>query len=227
MNETQTPEQLLGAGFLGLFCCVVAGAGFIGVLIWMFRQPKSTTSAPPPVRPPMPQQPAAPVNDFHLSVMALSFDAYFRPQVEQLLSAASAAMDPVGARVELVQRVARALLGVAPQWRYFGYGEKDLVDLTQAQESYGTALADFRARSNLPSDGGNMAVLTLVLCTRGRRAGVDRLDTRTQIDELLNDRLKLDANSLLGAEVLWGPPQGGLSEPTVRERFPEMHIIVQ
>jgi uncharacterized membrane protein len=226
MNDNPTADELLGAGILGLFCCLVASAGLIGVLIWMFRKPTGTTP-PPAVRPPVPMTPMAPVNDFHLSVMALAFDGYFRSQVDAMLTAASSAMDPVGARVELVQRVARALLGVAPQWRSFGYGEKDLVDLTQAQESYGSALADFRARSALPSDGGSLAVLTLVLCTRGRRAGVDRLDTRMQIHDLLNDRLKLDANSLLGAEVIWAPPQGGLSEPTIRERFPEMHSVVQ
>jgi hypothetical protein len=68
-------------------------------------------------------------------------------------------------------------------------------------------------------------VLTLVLCTRGRRLGVDRLDTRQQIHELLNDRLRLDPTALLGAEVVWAPSSGGLSEPTIRERFPEMHAI--
>lgn len=227
MNQDPTPDELLGAAFFGLCCCLVATAGLIAVVVWLFRQPKQPTAplAPPPVAPPPPAPVAA--ADFHLSVIAVAFDAYFRPQVEQLLTAASVAMDPIGARVELVQRVARALINVAPQWRHFGYGEKDLADVTQAQQSYGHALSDFRNRATLPGDGGALAVLTLVLCTRGRRLGVDRLDTREQIHALLDDRLRVDANTLLGAEVLWAPPIGGLSESAIRERFPEMHQVVQ
>lgn len=222
MNEDPTPDQLLAAGFSGLCCCLVAAAGLIGVVIWMMRN----KDAPAPVRqPPPPGAPFAAAAEFHLSVIALAFDGFFRTQVEQLISAPSSVGDPVGARVELVQRTARALLGLGAQWRVFGYGEKDLNDLTAAQQSYASALTDFRARSGLPGDGGSLSVLTLITCTRGRRLGVERLDARQQIDELLADRVRLEAAALLGAEVVWAPGNGGLSETTLRERFPEMHAI--
>ncbi|MBL8913926.1 MAG: DUF1517 domain-containing protein, partial [Archangium sp.] len=86
--------------------------------------------------------------------------------------------------------------------------------------------ADFRARSARPEDGGALAVVTLILCTRGRRIGVDRLDTRQQVYDLLQDRLKVDGTSLLGAELLWSPGSGGLTEFAVKERFPEMHALL-
>jgi|APLak6261679142_1056127.scaffolds.fasta_scaffold00015_28 uncharacterized membrane protein len=222
MNETATPDQLLGAGVLGFCCCLIGAAGFIGVVVWMLRNRNQPAQPPVNVAPPVaPPSEAA----FHLSVIALAFDGYFRPQVEAMLSAAGNSLDPVGARVELVQRAARALLGVEPQWRHFGYGEKDLVDLTGAQQSYGSAIADFRARSARSEDGGTLVVLTIVLCTRGRRLGVDRLDTRAQVHELLTDRLRVEASTLLGADVLWAPPAGGLTEFAIKERFPEMHAL--
>ena len=223
MNEDPTPDQLLAAGFSGLCCCLIAVAGLIGVVIWMLRN--KDAPATPVRQPPPPGAPFAPAAEFHLSVIALAFDGFFRTQVEQLISAPSTVGDPVGARVELVQRTARALLGLNAQWRVFGYGEKDLNDLTAAQQSYASALTDFRTRSGLPGDGGSLSVLTLIICTRGRRLGVERLDARQQINELLNDRVRLEASALLGAEVVWAPGSGGLSEPTLRERFPEMHTI--
>lgn len=222
MNEDLNPDELLGVGMLGLCCCFVAVAGLIAVIVWMLRKSGPGT----PVRqPPPPGAPFAPAAEFHLSVIALAFDGFFRQQAEATIAAPTATTDPVSMRVELVQRTARALLGVSAQWRLFGYGEKDLNDLTAAQQSYASALTDFRARSGTPGDGGSLSVLTLVVCTRGRRLGVDRLDTRQQIHDLLNDRLRLEAGSLLGAEVVWAPGSGGLAEPTIRDRFPEMHAI--
>ncbi|MFZ5439001.1 MAG: DUF1517 domain-containing protein [Myxococcota bacterium] len=224
MTETTSPDDLIAAGIFGACCFLISLVGFIGVLVWMLRSRGQAVApqqqgAPPPVPP---QQPAM---DFHLSVIALAFDSYFRGQVEAAVTAAASTLDPVSARVELIQRAARALLGVQAQWRHFGYGEKDLADLTGAQQSYTNAVADFRARSARPDDGGAMTVLTIILCTRGRRLGVDRLDTRQQVVELLSDRLRVDTGSLLGAEVLWAPPAGGLTELAVRERFPEMHAL--
>lgn len=224
MNDDPSPDQLLGVGFGGLCCCVLAAAGLIAVVVWLMRNkdaPTATAYQPPPP----PGAPFAPAAEFHLSVIALAFDGFFRGQIEAMLAAPSTMTDPVGARVELVQRSARALLGVAAQWRLFGYGEKDLNDLTAAQQSYAQALTDFRTRSAASGNEGALCVLTLVLCTRGRRLGVERLETKQQINELLSDRIKLDAGSLLGAEVVWAPGAGGLSEPMVRERFPEMHAI--
>lgn len=67
-------------------------------------------------------------------------------------------------------------------------------------------------RSAIPGDGGSLCVITLVICSRGRRLGVDRLDTKQQINDLLNDRLQLQSASLLGAEVVWAP--GSLACPS-------------
>ena len=224
MNEDLKPDELLAVGGLGLCCCMLAVAGLIGVIVWMMRGNKQAPAAPVN-QPPPPGAPFAAATEFHLSVIALAFDGFFRGQVESLLAAPSSTMDPVGMRVELVQRTARGLLGVGAQWRLFGYGEKDMNELSAAQQSYANALTDFRTRSTAPADNGSLCVLTLVLCTRGRRLGVDRLDTRQQIHELLNDRLRLDPTALPGAEVVWAPSSGGLSEPTIRDRFPEMHAI--
>ena len=221
MNENPAPDQLLAAGFSGLCCCLLAVAALIGVVIWMMRSKDAPAARPPPP----PGAPFAAAAEFHLSIIALAFDGFFRAQVEQQLSAPSTVSDPVSARVELVRRTARALSGLNAQWRVFGYGEKDLNDLTAAQQSYASALTDFRARSRLPGDGGSLSVLTLIICTRGRRLGVDRVDTRQQINDLLTERNTLEASALLGAEVVWGPGSGGLSETTLRERFPEMHTI--
>lgn len=230
MNQDATPDQLMGAGLLGLFCCFVFGAAFIAVLVWMFRSKPAAVQQQQQQQQGLQQQPpppaAQPQPDFHLSVIALAFDGYFRGQVEQLINVPGTSVDPVGMRVELVQRVARSLLGVQPQWRHFGYGEKDLFDLPGAQQSFNNATADFRARCARPEDGGALAVVTLILCTRGRRVGVDRLDTRAQVYELLQDRLKVDGSTLLGAELLWAPPGGGLTEFAVKERFPEMHALL-
>lgn len=224
MNETTKPDDLIAAGAMGACCFLIGIVGIIGVIIWMMRGRAATppgqqgvTAAPPSYAPP--------VAEFHLSVIALAFDAYFRPQVEAALQTVASITDPVQLRVALVQSAAKALIGVAPQWRHFGYGEKDLADLTAAQQSYQSALTDFRARAEQPGDGGALTVLTVILCTRGRRIGVSRLDTRQQIHELLSDRLLLSPGSLLGAEVLWAPGTGTLSEPVARTRFPEMHVV--
>jgi len=228
MEPQAEPEALLAVALVSVCCLLVSGAGFIAVLVWLFRsrsaagsqqQHQSFTPPPPVAQPP-------PGGEFHLSVLALAFDGYFRPQLEQLLAAPPTAFDPIGARVELVQRAAKGLLGVEPQWRHFGYGEKDLNDPVGAQQSFSNAVADFRTRTARPEDGGVLAVLTVILCTRGRRLGVDRLDTRAQVHELLADRLKVDVATLIGAEVMWGPPSGGLTETAIRERFPEMHALV-
>lgn len=224
MNEDATPDQLLGTAFGGLCCCLIATAGLIGVVVWMMKN-RDGAPVTPVNQPPPPGAPFAPAAQFHLSVIALAFDGFFRAQVEAMLTAPSALLDPVALRVELVQRTARAMLGVTAHWRLFGYGEKDLNELTGAQESYAGALTDFRSRSAAQGDGGALSLLTLIICTRGRRLGVDRLDTRQQINDLLNDRTRLEASALLGAEVVWAPSSGGLSETSATQRFPEMHVI--
>lgn len=226
MNETAKADELLGAGVLGACCFLIGLVGVIGVVIWLLRGRQT----PPPgmqgvTSPPAQPTYTPPAADFHLSIIALAFDTYFRPQVESALHGVAAITDPVQMRVALVQAAAKGLLAVAPQWRHVGYGEKDLNDLTSAQQSYQSALADFRGRAEQPGDGGALAVLTIILCTRGRRAGVQRLETRQQIHDLLNDRLLLSPGALLGAEVVWAPTSGSLSEPVARARFPEMHVV--
>lgn len=229
MEQQAGPDELLGVAVVSVCCLLISGGGFLAVLVWLLRSRTSTPATQQQYQgytPPPPAPVTPPASEFHLSVIALAFDGYFRQQVELMLAAPLTAVDPVGARVELVQRAARGLLGVEPQWRHFGYGEKDLSDAAGAQQSFSNAVADFKTRSAASEDGGVLAVLTVILCTRGRRLGVDRLDTRAQVHELLADRLKVDTGSLLGAEILWGPPSGGLTETAIRERFPEMHALL-
>lgn len=228
MEQASSNEELLGFAVIGMCCLLIAGGAFIAFLVWMLRTKKppqpSTQQFMPPPPPSAPVEPAP--TGFHLSVLALAFDGYFRPQVEALLQTPATATEPVGLRVELVQRAMKGLLGVEPQWRHFGYGEKDLPDAVSAQQSFSNAVADFRARAMRSSDGGALCVLTLVLATRDRRLGVDRLDTRQQARELVTDRARVDGTTLLGAEVIWAPSSGALTENAVRERYPEMHALL-
>lgn len=226
-----TEDQALGMVVSGACCCLVAVAGFIALFIWLMRrgsqapaQAASTAPVSAPVgAPAAAPQPAAP--QMHLSVLAVAFDGFFRDQVQAVLGAPSAAVDAFAQRVELVHRVSRALLGIEPQWRAFGYGEKDLGDLTQAQASYLRAVDDFRARSGGAGDGGQLVVLTLIVATRSHLLGVDRLDQRAQVRAVLEDRARLETANLLGADVLWTPGDGGLTEAALLQRFPEMHAL--
>ena len=215
---SETDPQALGLFVIGSLCCLISAAGLIGTLVWFLRAPK--TSAAAPVAAPTPR-----ADEFHLSVLALALDASQRARVEQALRDAPPSADPVAARLGLVLASAQALLGVEFAWRFFGYGEKDLPTLAAAQQSYTLALEDFRARATRADEGGPLSVLTLILCTRGRQLGVDRLDTRQQIRDLLSARLRLETGALLAAELVWAPAVGTLSEVTVRERYPEMHPL--
>jgi hypothetical protein len=231
MDPSHLTEDQAGVMvIMGACCCFIAVVGFIGLFIWLvrrgakdslrqsFQQPANVpAAAPAPV--------AAPAGQ-HLSVLAVAFDGFFRDQVQAVLTAPWTATDAFAQRVELVQRVSRALLGVEPQWRAFGYGEKDLGDITATQESYLRAVEDFRARSAGPGDGGRLVVLTLIIATRTHLVGVDRLDQRAQVRAVLEDRARLAPTNLLGADVLWSPLDGGLSEPALLQRFPEMHALV-
>lgn len=219
MNEAS--QSFVAVIVMGALCSFVGLVGFIGTLIWFLRS-RGTTAPAAVVGVP---RPVAPAGAFHLSVVTLAFDAYFRSQVEQVLSADVPAGDPVGARVALVRRACESTLGVEPHWRHVGYGEKDFGELTLAQQGYGASLADFRSRVTHAQDGGSLCVLTLILCTRGRRLGVERVETRQQVRGLLEDRARLDASSLLGAEIVWAPVSGALTEQAVRERYPEMHAV--
>ncbi|MEW5742495.1 MAG: DUF1517 domain-containing protein [Myxococcota bacterium] len=229
MEPSQLNEDLaVGMLLMGLCCCFVSLVGFIVLLVWVTRKsPASSTTAAPGAAPtsPIPAG-SSPAAHLHLSVMAIAFDSFFREQVMAVLNAPSSASDPVSQRVELVQRVSHALLGIEPQWRAFGYGEKDLGDLAATQDSYLKALDDFRARSAGAGDGGQAVVLTLIIATRTSLLGVDRLDQRAQVRVMLEDRARLEATNLLGADVLWSPPDGGLTETALHQRFPEMHALV-
>lgn len=222
-----TEDQAVGMVAMGACCCFIAVVGFVALFIWLVRKgakaPARQAMPPPPGAPAAAPAPAPPGQ--HLSVLAVAFDGFFRDQVQQVLAAPWAATDAFSQRVELVQRVSRALLGIEPQWRAFGYGEKDLGDLTAAQESYGHAVEDFRGRGAGPGDGGRLVVLTLIIATRTHLVGVDRLDQRAQVRAVLEDRARLETTNLLGADVLWTPLEGGLSEAALLQRFPEMHAI--
>ncbi|MCC6336235.1 MAG: DUF1517 domain-containing protein [Myxococcales bacterium] len=218
-------DQAVGLLLLGSCCCLVAVVGFIILFVWLARRKPSPTApgAPPPGPPSTPT--AAATHHLHLSVMAIAFDGFFKDQVLAVLNAPSSTADAVAHRVELVQRSCRALLGIEPQWRAFGYGEKDLGDLTATQDSYLKALEDFRSRSAGPGDGGRLVVLTLILATRAPLKGVDRLDQPAQVRAVLDDRAHLDSANLLGAHLLWSPPDGGLTDTGLHQRFPEMHAL--
>lgn len=225
MNEAPLPEDVLMAvGALGLCCALASVVGIVALVVWLLRGPRDAApGAPAPVAGP-PVAPGA-AGPLHLSVLALSLDALHRGALEAALAASPSAGDGVAHRVALVQRLVHALAGLEGAWQHFGYGEKDLGELAAAQQSYAAALADFRARAAVPAAAGALCVVTLVLCTRGQRLGVDRLDTRAQVKALLADRLQVDTATLLGAEVVWAPPQGGLPEAEVLARYPEMHRL--
>ncbi|MEW6433051.1 MAG: DUF1517 domain-containing protein [Myxococcota bacterium] len=232
MEPSQLSEdQALGMVVAGACCCLVAVAGFIALFIWWMRRASQTpagAAAPAPVSAPVgapatSPQPAAP--QMHLSVLAVAFDVSFRGPLEAALGAPSTATDAVTERVQLVHRACRALLGIEPGWRAFGYGEKDLGDLTQAHESYLRAMEDFRVRCAGTSDGGPLAMLMLIVATRTPLLGVDRLDERAQVRSVLEDRWRVEAAHLLGADVLWTPDVGGLTEGALLERFPEMNLL--
>lgn len=230
MEQPQlTEDQAAGIAVLGLCCCLMAAIGLVVLIVWLVRRGSAATphqqyQPPPPGQ--QPPQSTAQQGTLHLSVLAVAFDGFFRDQVAQVLAAPTLATNALGQRVELVQRVARALLGIEPQWRQFGYGEKDLADMGSAQQSFTLAAEEFRNRANTPGDGGQLVVLTLIIATRTHLLGVDRLDQRSQVRAMLEDRARLDPNNLLGADALWTPVVGGMSEQLVRDRFPEMHPLV-
>lgn len=199
---------------VGLACCFFVLLAVVGLVVWLVvRSAKGTTAVMPTPVPPQPM---------HLSVLALSFEALLKARIEQALAMPSLATDAAAQRVELVQRTTRALLELESHWRDFGYGEKDLAAMVDARTSFAAAVSDFRARAQGPGDGGPLVVLTLIIATRTLLTGVSSLDDRQQVRAVLENRAGLVAGNLLGADLVWSPSTGALSEPAVRARFPEM-----
>lgn len=221
MNQEPTPDEVL-AGLIGVCCCFIFVVGLVALVAWLVRRAAKSSSE----HPERSRAPDGAPAQLHLSVIAIALDAALRPALEQQLLASTPRADPVTSTHSVVLRVARLMLDVAPQWRRFGYGEKELSELRAAQESYVSAAADFRGRAALPGDAEDgLTVLTLVLCTRGRRLGVDRLDAREQIHALLEDRIGLEPSALAGAEYVWAPRERALSEALIAQRFPELHAL--
>jgi hypothetical protein len=207
--------------FTLLVCCFLSLVAVVGVIALIAKLTRRAPGAAP--------TPAAPPSDaagpLHLSVLAFSFDGFFRAQVEQALAQPLTSPDVIGQRVELVRRFAQLMLSAESQWRDFGYGEKDLTQLADTRTSFMAGVSDFRARAQAPGDEGQWVVLTLVLATRTVLKGVSALDDRVQAKGVLEDRLQVDRSNLLGAEVVWTPQVGALSESALRERFPEMQAL--
>jgi len=164
--------------------------------------------------------------------MAIAVPVEARADLEThlLRAGATGPLEGAEARARLVREVANALLAVQPQWKLFGYGEREpAVNNAALEQSYRAAVDDFRLRAQgapgTPGEG--LVVVALVLATRAPLQGVSRLDDVTQVRALLEDRARLLSSVLLGAEVFWAPELkgAGLSEATVMVRFPEMQRL--
>ena len=226
MNDDDlTDDQATAVGAAAGLCCCIVGMVGIAVLIYFLVRNSGSKGSSRGAQ----QQPAVVQTvpgTMHLSVLAMGVDASVREGIAGQLSLPLTSPGPVQARVELVQRFSQVLLAVQPAWRYFGYGEKDLGDLSSAEQSYRMALDDFRQRSGLAGEpDATLAVLTLVLATSGALPGVSALDDPNQIREVLASRSRLDSSMLLGAEMVWAPASGGMSDDTLLQRFPEMHRL--
>jgi len=172
------------------------------------------------------QPAAAQPGALHLAVLAVGLDFTTRELVASQLAAPIAATNAFDLRVMLVQRVANVLLQTESAWRYFGYGEKALPDLGAAEQSYRANVEDFRLRSNIAAEPlGTVTVLTVVLATRAPLQGITRLDDPGQLRAALQSWQRLDSSLLLGAEYLWAPPAGAISDEAMARRFPEMQRL--
>lgn len=224
-------DEVMVLGALGFCFCLVGVLGMLGVAVWLIRgratqQPTRPMTAIPVNPVAAPAQPATqPHADLQLSVLAVAIDASIRGELENRLAVVSALPDHTSSRVELVRVVIQSLLEHEARWFAFGYGEKFSPTLQAAQDSYNTAIGDFQGRAGRAGDSGALTVLTLIMSNRGRRLGLARLETRAEVRRIFEDRLQLDAGSLLGAEVAWAPLRGGFSALTLKERFPELHEL--
>jgi uncharacterized membrane protein len=214
--QQDDPQLELASTIVGLLCCAVMAVGAFALLVWLARK---AFGASKPVAAVATTVPA------YLSVLALSVHASVRPVLEAAAQA-PAHPDPLAARHALLQQLSQALLGLEHAWQDFGYGERDLGDLTATRESFFKAVTDFRTRGTAEPDGGALLVVTLILATRAPVLGVDRLDSRASARSALQARMQLSAVELLGAEVVLTPSADGLSEAALRARFPEMMRLI-
>jgi hypothetical protein len=187
-------------------------------------------STPSPYAPPQPGATGAQEyrGATHLAVLAVGLDLTVRDALAHELNLPIGATNALDMRVALVQRVSAVLLRTEHAWRYFGYGEKALPDLGSAEQSYRANVEDFRLRSNVLGEAlGTVAVVTVVLATRAPLAGVTRLDDPSQLRASLQSWQALQAHQLLGAEYLWAPTSGGLTDESMARRFPEMQRLLR
>jgi len=216
-SQDLTDDQAAALG-LGFLCCcmlvLLTVIVVVAVVLWHRKK-----SAPKD----MMGQVSELSGPLHLSVMAVALDAAARAAIVPQLEIAFASANPALMRAELVRRVCSILQTFEHRWIAFGYGEKDIEDLGSAEQSYRRALDDFRARATFASDDfGTHVVLTLVIATRGHLQGVAQLNNLTQIRQVLAQRAQLDAQVLLGAEIVWSPNAGSMTEAAWAQRFPEM-----
>ncbi len=220
-------DEAAALGAASLCCCFLGVIGLVLLLVLIFRKPKGGGPAGGPGGPAVARAVGGPHHgELHLCVLAVGLDASVRDGLAAHLATPIAAFDAVQLRVGLVQRLAGTLLSVEPAWRYFGYGERELLDLGTAEQSYRQNVEEFRTRSAAPADPlGTVAVLTLVLASRAPPHGVTRLDDPSQLRALLQGWQRIDAATLLGAEYVWAPPVGALGPELLAQRFPEMHRL--
>jgi uncharacterized membrane protein len=231
--EGLTDEQAGAIAIGSMCCCLLVLLSLVGLIIWLVKRgsgakkavasnfPSQNLGAPAP-RPPAGMQ---------LSIFALALEPQAREIVEQQLSQLGISPVPTTpqTRGRLVREAARALLTVQPSWRQFGYGEKPAItDLASAESAYRAASEDFRSRAvtaGATATGTHgLVVVTLLICCRRALLGVTRLDDPLAVRSVLEDRLRVSDDELLGAELLWAPaaPGGRVTEAEIGLRFPEM-----
>ena len=226
-----TDDQAAALGLGSICCCGVVLIGIIALVVWAVRRSSKPVASHSGSVPPA----TAPPGAMQLSIFALGIEPQAREVVEQQLAQLGISTVPTNpeTRGRLVREAARGLLTVQPSWRQFGYGEKpNLADLAAAETSYRAASDDFRSRAIAvtanATGGGELVVVTLLICSRRSLLGVSRLDDPQQVRTLLEDRMQVADADLLGAELLWAPAVagGGVSVAEIGLRFPEMMPLI-
>ena len=230
-NDDLTEDEKAALGVGSLCCCAVFIIGLLVLIVWLVKRGSGTPKAIQGNFAPQASAASPAQGGMQLSIFALALEPQAREIVEQQLSQLGISSVPNSppTRGQLVRETARALLMVQPSWRQFGYGEKPgMPDLATAESSYRSASEDFRGRAlavgATASSNNGLVVVTLLVCCRRPLLGVSRLDDPQQVRSVLEDRMRVSDDELLGTELLWAPaaPGGRVTEAEIGLRFPEM-----